>query len=266
MDWSFLETPEVLEVVFPLAYSQSLPESNFEASPVSAKIEPVEVGSGVKIYCGFWVDSQDSPSILYFHGNGETVASYEWIAPIFNRSGINLFMTEYRGYGISDGRPTLSNMLTDAHTVLSSLWEIIEKEGYKQSIFVMGRSLGSLPAIEVAFHHQDRINGLIVESGSADNLSRLWEHLKVSEKRLLLDERSTYLNKAKIRQISKPTLIIHGENDRVLPVTEGYELYRNSGSEVKKLVIVPRANHNDIMSVDQCLYFNSISDFVNAYS
>ncbi len=265
MDLSFLETPEVLQVIFPVVYSPFFPGDDFQSSSSNAKIQPVEVDNGINIYCGFWVHSKDSPSILYFHGNGETVASHEWIAPLYKQFGINLFVADYRGYGSSDGKPTVSNMLNDAHVILSLFREIVKKGGFKGSIFLMGRSLGSLPAIELAFHHQDEINGLIVESGSANNLHRLWEHIGATERQLFLNEDSIFLNKVKIRQVRKPTLIIHGEYDQILPVTEGHELYRNSGAEDKRLVIIPGADHNDVMIVDQDLYFNTIDKFVKIY-
>jgi len=81
MDLSFLETPEILQVIFPVVYSPFLLGNYFNNGPSDAKIQPVEVDRNINIYCGFWVNSKDSPSILYFHGNGETVAGHEWIAP-----------------------------------------------------------------------------------------------------------------------------------------------------------------------------------------
>ena len=135
-----------------------------------------------------------------------------------------------------------------------------------ESIFLMGRSLGSLPAIELAFHHQDEINGLIIESGSANNLRRLWEHIGANERQSLLKEDNIFLNKVKIRQVNKPTLIVHGEYDQIIPVAEGRELYQNSGAKDKKLLVIPQADHNDVMIVDQDLYFKTIGEFVRTYS
>ena len=171
--------------------------------------------------------------------------------------GINLFVTDYRGYGSSDGKPTVGNMLDDAHIILSKFRAIIIDKGFKGSIFLMGRSLGSLPAIELAFHHQEEINGLIVESGSANNLHRLWEHIGDTGSKSLIKEDNIFLNKVKIRQVIKPTLILHGENDQILPVAEGRELYQNSGAKDKKLLVIPQADHNDVMIVDRDLYFKS---------
>jgi alpha-beta hydrolase superfamily lysophospholipase len=266
MDISFLDRPEILEVIFPVAYSPFFPDDYFQFDVSSGRTYSIEVERDTKINCGFWVSGKDMPSILYFHGNGETVAGHEWVAPFYNQRGINLFVADYRGYGSSDGNPTVSNMLTDAHAIFSGFQDVLSKENIERSIFLMGRSLGSIPAIELAFHHQDDISGLIVESGSAHNFRRLWEYLADNEIKAILSEEKPFLNKAKVRQISKPTLIIHGELDQILPVTEGQELYQNSGAADKKLLIIPGADHNDVMIRDQALYFSTIEEFVKSRS
>lgn len=66
-------------------------------------------------------------------------------APHFNHVGINLFVSDYRGYGLSSGTPTVSNMLRDSNTVYDGFKRIIENNGFKSSLFVMGRSLGGDP-------------------------------------------------------------------------------------------------------------------------
>ena len=70
----------------------------------------------------------------------------------------------------------------------------------------------------------------------------------------------------KVRSVYKPTLIIHGENDQLIPLQEGQELYENSGANEKSIFIVPGADHNDIMMVRQEQYFKVIEDFVMTHS
>jgi alpha-beta hydrolase superfamily lysophospholipase len=266
MDLSFLDRPDILEIIFPVVYSplRSLyfpPSSSSSAPSYSIEAEP-----GIHIECGFWVSGKDLPSILYFHGNGETVANYDWVASWYNQRGINLFVTDYRGYGSSNGKPTISNMIGDAHTIFKSFKEIINKEDFRKRLFIMGRSLGSIPAIELAFNYEDEIHGLIVESGTSSNFRRLWDYLGITKKEAALSEESLFLNKVKIKQVHRPTLIIHGEFDQIISVKEGEELYQNSGAEDKKLLIIPGADHNDVMVVKQNLYFDAIEKFINAHS
>jgi fermentation-respiration switch protein FrsA (DUF1100 family) len=64
------------------------------------------------------------------------------------------------------------------------------------------------------------------------------------------------------KRISIPTLIIHGENDTLIPLQEAKDLYRILRSEEKQLVIIPSANHNDIMAVGFQKYFKSLQQFI----
>ena len=262
---SFLDHPDILRVIFPVAYSPFFPPEYLSPAPTGVPTYAIEVEEGIKIVCGFWVSGKENPSTLYFHGNGETVAVHDWVAPFYNQIGINLFVADYRGYGSSNGKPTISNMIGDAHTIFKGFKEIIGKEGFKNSLFVMGRSLGSVPAIEIAANYQDEIQGLLIESGTASNFRRLWTYLGIGGQDAALSEESSFLNRVKIRQVYKPTLIIHGEYDQIISVEEGKELYQNSGARDKKLLIIPGADHNDIMVVEQSLYFDTIEEFVKAY-
>ncbi len=264
IDLSFLDQPEILQVIVPVVYSPFQIPDFLRSRSAGVPAYSVEVEEGTRIVCGFWVSDRDHPSILYFHGNGETVDTHEWIAPYYNRRGINLFVSDYRGYGASDGKPTISNMVADAHTIFRGFREKLREEGFKDSLFIMGRSLGSVPAVEVVLNYQDDIRGLIVESGTANNFRRLWDYPGVSPGITAAREESPFLNKVKVRRIHRPTLIIHGENDEIMPVGEGKELYRSSGSREKRIVIVPGAGHNDIM-MNQELYFGTIEEFISEH-
>jgi pimeloyl-ACP methyl ester carboxylesterase len=62
-------------------------------------------------------------------------------------------------------------MLKDAPRIFNEFNTILEEYGSKKSLFVMGLSLGSISAVEIAYHHQNAIQGLIIESGSATPLN-----------------------------------------------------------------------------------------------
>jgi pimeloyl-ACP methyl ester carboxylesterase len=125
----------------------------------------------------------------------------------------------------------------------------------------MGRSLGSASAIELAFHYQKELKGLIVESGFADAfglLSRFGVSIKGAS------EGTGSFNLKKIQSISIPTLVIHSQYDHIIPVDEGIQLHDASGAKEKELVIIPDANHNDLMVVGMDRYFEAIEKFVFA--
>ncbi len=128
----------------------------------------------------------------------------------------------------------------------------------------MGRSLGSIPAIEVVYHYQNDVQGLIIESGSANNFRHFFSSSFLFNHPIWSDD-SKFLNKVKLRAVTKPTLIIHAEYDTIVPLEEGRELYTNSATKDKRLVIIPDADHNDLMIVGKERYFKAIEQFVKAY-
>ena len=252
-DYSALDRPEILAFVF-------YPRKDFTRAPSSASDYFVPVDQDISISCRFYVHSRSAPSILYFHGNGEVVSDHDYIAPMYNRLGINLFVADYRGYGASQGQPTLSNTVSDASIIFKAFGDILHRENYGRDIFVMGRSLGSISAIEIAYRYQEEIKGLIIESGFAA-LINLLLHLGFPAAPLGIKD-PEFPNLARIRTITVPTLIIHGEYDQLIPATEGKALFHNSAARDKRLLTIPGANHNDIMWVGEQSYFQAIKEFV----
>ncbi len=261
---SLWDKPEILEAIFPLVYTAFSSYAKIAAPLHNACRHSIEVEKGIKISCAFWTQSRQYPSVLYFHGNGEETDDYDWIASLYNKRGINFFVADYRGYGLSDGRPTISSMICDSLTIFQGFKKIIEENRYFPDLFLMGRSLGSISAIEVALHYQESLKGLIIESGSANNFHRLWGFLNTIEREYILREEC--LNKGKIREIYIPTCIIHGERDQILPVQEGKKLYENSGASSKEILIIPGADHNDLMLHGQQEYFDTIESFIDKNS
>lgn len=197
--------------------------------------------------------------------NATIVDDLDLFAPLFNNVGINLFVAGYRGYGLSNGTPTVTNMIKDSHRVFEGFKKIVEDYGFRESFFVMGRSLGSFSAIELAYNYRDDLQGLIVESGPSNNLKQHVSSMVPLDHPIWRDD-SMFLNKVKLRSISKPTLIIHGEQDSLIPVDEGRELYENSAAKDKRLVIIPNADHGDLFIVGKEQYYQAIREFVKDYS
>jgi len=178
--------------------------------------------------------------------------------------GINLYVATYRGYGSSNGTPTMTNVFKDSHRILEGFKKIICDADFSRSLFVMGRSLGSLPAIELAYSNQDDFRGLIVDSGPSNNL-REWFSSIIPLNSPVVNDDSIFLNKVKLRLIHTPTLIIHGEKDSLIPVNEGKELYDNSAAEYKRLVIIPNADHNNLFDIGKKQYYKAIEEFVKDF-
>lgn len=252
-DYSALDRPEFLRFVF-------YPRGDFTPPPPNSTDHLIPVESDISISCRFHVHSQSSPSILFFHGNGEVVSDYDYLAHLYNELGINLFVADYRGYGLSGGTPTLTNMVADAHRIFEGFGDILRQGHYSGDLFVMGRSLGSMPAVELAFNYGEQIKGLIIESGGG-SMVKMVRRMGFSMESLGITD-AEFPNLAKIRAIALPTLIIHAESDSLIPLSEARNLFENAATKDKRLIIIPGANHNTIMLVGLETYFEAIRDFV----
>ncbi|HOG39347.1 MAG TPA: alpha/beta hydrolase [Syntrophorhabdaceae bacterium] len=221
----------------------------------------IKVEDNISIGCRFYPSGSYAPNILYFHGNGETAPDYDYVAPVYSERGINLFVADYRGYGMSDGSPTCSNTIEDAHPVFHGFSAFLHERGYTGKLFVMGRSLGSAPAIEVAYRYQNQLKGLIVESGFASAQNQF---MRLAASSLLneIENPIGFGNDLKIKQVTIPTLIIHGEWDEIIPVSEGRTLYELSASSKKESLFIPQAGHNDLMMRGLESYMDAIERFV----
>ncbi len=253
IDYSRLDQPHILMFVFH-------PREDWTPLPPSATDHAVPVGDEVSISCRFFTADESSPSILFFHGNGEVAYDYDDIAPLYNRLGINLFVADYRGYGQSNGNPSFSNTVSDAHVIFNYFRDTLQANNYTGPLFIMGRSLGSLSAVELASSYPQYLNGLIIESGFAST-GRLLTFL------IPMISSSGYdnleqANLEQIRSVTLPALIMHGEYDEIIPHEQAEIFYENVSSQDKKLLTIPGAGHNDIMLIGMEQYFSAIHEFV----
>jgi alpha-beta hydrolase superfamily lysophospholipase len=251
-DAFLLNRPEVSQYIF-YPRRDPLPQDDIA-------LYPVAVEQGVSIVCRFYPAPRGIATILYFHGNGETAGDYDLVSSLYTSREINLFVADYRGYGLSSGKPTITTMLRDSHPIYDRLREVLRHEGYGEAIFVMGRSLGSAPAIELAFRSPEALRGLIVESGFSDAL-RLLSYLGLPVT-MPAHYKEGSPNGVKIRSIHIPTLLIHGAEDHLIPLSEAEELLRLCAAEEKHLVVIPRADHNTLMMVGRDRYLQAIEEFI----
>jgi len=238
------------------------PRHQHSRPPAGAFDLSVPVEKDVSIICRAYPGSAGSPWLLYFHGNGEVVSDYDGIARLYNDKGLNLLVADYRGYGASGGKPTFSAMVSDAKTIFDFVFNNQELSGGEGKVdwYIMGRSLGSISALELAYHFPEKIKGLIVESGFI-SVARLISHLGLPSPGDLSSLEEEY--RQLTAKIELPALIMHGENDRLVPLKQGRELYEALGSEQKEIVVIPHADHNDIMFVDSEKYMNAIASFIS---
>ena len=264
IDYTTLDRPEVLMYLFhprpepPRPFSKTT-ESENRISRQKDILIPVQ--EDIAIGARFHMAQKSGGNLLFFHGNGEIVADYDDLGAVYNQSGINLLAADYRGYGRSGGKPTVTAMMQDCHIIFHFVRKWLQQNSFNGPLLLMGRSLGSASVLELAAAHKDLIDGLIVESGFA-YAGPLLTLLGIDYAALGFKEENGFRNVDKIRNVDKPTLIIHAEFDHIIPYSDGQTLHEACPSGYKKLLKIPGANHNDIFMRGFQEYLAAVKDIV----
>ncbi len=253
IDYSLIDQPFFLQFIF-------YPRKDFTQCPKNGFDLSVGVEGWASISCRFYMAHDEWPWILFFHGNGEAVSDYDEISPFYHQERINLVVADYRGYGASTGTPTLTLLAQDAHVIFKAVREELSRRNLRKDLWVMGRSLGSISVLELAYHNQQEMKGLIIESGFP-SVVRIMYHFGMPAVGAGLEEIDQEWME-RIKTISVPALIIHGELDSLVPLQNAKDIYQSLGTRDKKLLVIPSATHNDIMLVGFKDYFKAIQEFV----
>lgn len=250
-----LDQPGLLRVLFH-------PRPDWTPPPSGAVDQNIPVAPGVEVAARLFLGApMDQPALLFFHGNGEVVADYDEIGPAFNEVGLHFIVAEYRGYGKSGGTPTVTALVNDAHRVLAAVRERLKAAGHTGHLVVMGRSLGSVPALELAASAEPAIDGLVIESGIGHTIPFLLGlGIEVAEYGIA-SEADGFKNVQKIALFRKPTYILHAQHDEVIPVVSAELLQVECGAHSKEFQMVPGAGHNNIIACVGKLYFQAIKQF-----
>ncbi len=246
---NWMDSPEVLAVAFHPRREPRTGQAGFD-------VLEIPVSPGVSVGGRFYGGASDGPTILFFHGNGEIVADYHDVAQVIKGQGINFMPVDYRGYGLSTGTPTISNMLADAGTVYDFARAWLRERGYGGRFIVMGRSLGSAPALHLVAAHGPDVDALIIDSGFA-HIVPLLNRLGASVPLDAVDHGVGQL--ANMKAYEGPALIIHGTHDMIIPIGDAEDLKRASGHRDTRLVRIEGAGHNNIMAVAFREYFDAVA-------
>lgn len=252
IDYSAFDHPRITEFLFHPREEWVQVTSGDTAESVLIPVEN-DVVVGARLH----ISSESAANLLFFHGNGEIVADYDDLGHLYARMGINFLPVDYRGYGQSTGTPTVTAMMRDCHVIFNDMKRRLAEKRHTGPFIVMGRSLGSASALELASHYREQIDGLVIESGFsyAGPLLRL---LGINMEAMGIKEEEGFRNIDKIRDFDKPALVIHAEYDHIISFGEGQLLFDACPAEDKRLIKIADANHNDIFLRGMSLYMESI--------
>ena len=218
--------------------------------PTRERVQPRDVGlvdvqevalrnrAGETLLSWFGGARAGKPTILFFHGNGGAVNHRAHRFRGLMADGFGLFMLGYPGYGGSDGRPSEQAFLEAARLA----YEYLRGEGLEpDDIVIYGESIGSGVAIQLAATVGAK--GLVLEAPLSSAVDVAREHYPWLLTGLLMKD--TYRSIDYIDRIDMPMLVMHGENDQIVPIGLGRKLFKEA-LDPKTFVPLPEAGHNDL--------------------
>jgi alpha-beta hydrolase superfamily lysophospholipase len=175
--------------------------------------------------------------IFFLHGNGGNLQSWTTNVDYYRRVNYDMFIFDYRGYGKSTGRIQSEAQL---HADVRAAWDTIASRYRNKPMVIFGRSLGTALATKLAIDVKPNL--LILVSPFTSLVAMARQRYPFLPEWLV---RYPLHTDKLIADIRSPTMFIHGDEDRFIPITHSYELTRLADATAKLLVIAG-AGHNDI--------------------
>ena len=198
----------------------------------------IETKDGLTLLSWFYRGQAEKPVIIYFQGNAGNISDRDYKARFLIDNGFSVLLMGYRGYGGNQGQPSEEGLKSDGEAALA----FAAKEGFKTTdIILYGESLGTGVVVNLGISSEFR--GLILEAPytSIEALAkkRYW-FIPVG---LLLRDKFDSINK--VSQLNSPTLVLHGDADKVIKIDYGKQLYE-AIPHPKKFIAFPGGGHSNL--------------------
>jgi uncharacterized protein len=204
-----------------------------------ARAEEVMLTSGdsEKLIAWFVAPRGNKPVVLYFQGNAEglpaRVNRFTWLTT----DGTGLLALCYRGYGGSTGTPTEDGLIRDANAA----YDFARARYPAKRIVLFGESLGTAVAVALAAGHE--VAGVILDAPFTSAAAVGAAAYPFAPVRWLMKDK--FHSDERIGRVSAPLLVLHGEQDRIVPIRFGEKLF-SLAREPKRFVRFPQGGHVDL--------------------
>jgi len=218
--------------------------------PATERVQPEKMGlehvqeviltadDGVRLINWYTPPPDGQKTIVFFQGNGGAIWHRYERFEAYRRAGFGVLFPSYRGYGGSDGSPSEKHLVADGLLALD--W--LNQQGIAQdNIVLVGESLGSGVAVQIATKRDVAL--VILEApfvSAADIGASAYPWLPV---RLFMKDQ--FRSDLHIANISAPLVVIHGDQDQVVPIASGRKLFK-AAREPKRWITISGAGHADL--------------------
>jgi fermentation-respiration switch protein FrsA (DUF1100 family) len=194
--------------------------------------------------------------VLFFHGNGGNLSLWLDVIAELRRRGFSVLAVDYRGYGASTGSSTERGLYRDAKATVQAF-----VRRYRRSdvpVIYWGRSIGCpVAASAIAIERPDAV---VLESPMPDARSVL----RINPLLWVLSLFSSYRfsTSRHLAGYRGPLLVIHGDNDSIVPFAMGRRVFDAAAATPKSFVAIAGADHNDLHVVNPGVYWTAVDAFV----
>jgi len=216
--------------------------------PKSSEILDLTMTDGVRIAAVHLPNPTARFTILFSHGNAEDLGHVVPYLREFQQRGYGVFAYDYRGYGQSDGSPSSQGALQDIEAAYDYLTGTLGVP--PERVIPMGYSVGGGPATHLATVR--KVGGLVLESSFTSAFRTVT--------RIPLIPFDRFNNIALVGRLTVPLLVIHGQQDFVVPFRNGQQLFAMA-REPKRHLWVAGAGHYDLRERAGENYWQTLAEF-----
>ena len=196
-------------------------ENNYSGDKISVDIKKVKIPTLDNIQLLGWYHEKnlkDYKTLIYFHGNAGSLENRIHKLNHFQDMNINFLIIAWRGFSGNHGKPSEEGLYIDGKSAIN--W-VIEKGVDEKNIILYGESLGTGVAAHLA--QNSNYAGIILETpftSMIDAAKIFYPYIPVN---LLLKDK--FENYKKVKNINIPILVMHGEEDQIVPFSMGKKIY-----------------------------------------
>ncbi len=200
-------------------------------------------------------NKEPTKTVLFFHGNAGNISHRLETIKIYNNLGLDFLIFDYRGFGISTGKPSEQGTYLDADSVWKYLIE--ERKLEPKDIIIAGRSIGGGVGAELAKKVHPAL--LILESTFTSMTEVSAKHYPFMPTGLIV--KHEYETNLKLKDIHCPTVFVHSKNDEVIPY-EHSQINYAAANEPKQFIEL-RGGHGSGFLLSEKDYVNGLQRALN---
>ena len=197
-------------------------ENNYDGDKLTVNIEEVKIITDDNIDLLAWYHNKDInkfKTILFLHGNAGSLENRIHKINHFEDMNINFLLLSWRGFSGNKGKPTEKGLYQDARSAVK--W-LVKQGVIEENIIIYGESLGTGITTEIA--QNKNFAGIILETPFTSMVAAGKSKYPIFPIKLLLKDK--YESDKKIKNIKSPVLIMHGEEDQIVPFWMGEKMFQ----------------------------------------